>query len=1125
MTAGALLSCALAAFAAGTGTAKDCAATQRILAPEESPLFVRHVDTGSGIASWLLRPGIAGYNQQGLYFTIDSMTKDGRFLVFWVADDESTPGFEKDRDLACAFSRRHAVADLLEGRAYELGGAFKNGFLPFLDPDTAQLYQIDYEGVHRRDLRVDPMKDVLVCRTPKELVDAYPNPQAILATHLTLNRERTKAYLDTRSTTGPSRPGVLDLATGVFAPWSSHRFFANHGQISPVRDDESIGAWEGAWFLVADELSPAQRRVAKRQTRYPCPFVTDQRRPRDAIYPRIWLFRADGTSRMIPSRINGHATHEMYVRDGTGITFSCNDAKMFASSFTLHDFATDVQRDIVPYMTQHGTLSADGRYVVFDVQADAWWRGCPWRVGVWDRMRHRGVWIHTRMAEYRDRAHPSVLHPDPHPNFSPDGRYVICTFFSPDRRMNVSVTPFTEVERVLDGMPDPEPKRFRLKWDVSSPTDRTYELAFDWRRMVEEGKVDGPSLGVTWRPHTVYALEATVAGEKRRLAVEALPGASWRDLSLRFKVQEGTSELALLADLPERFEVRDTVTCDNLFAGEVEPAHPFGTRAKRFERTIPASLCGKRVKLEWWVRNQSGADAADIVRAEALRADGSVAGKLFDPREIGGAFENGTTRKIFAEGTVPFDTASIRLVVDAAGEMLTTRLVLREGTSLDLFGMMKEPEGEETFERLKAQADKTAAWQIATPVTTGRFVHEHTPLYWTMGAFYNGLLHWGLSEGSRSRFAEHVRRIGESEKWSRQRLERCVLGHADTHCVCAAWLQLAAEDNAIAGRIDSAKECFDALIADKTEYTTDFIRKDPLSRMRWTWADALYMSPPSWTLLSGITGESKYLRHMAKEFKITTERLFNESAGLFYRDSTYLPGGENWKGRDVFWSRGNGWVFGALAMILRDLPADFQDRGWFEELFRRMARGIAERQQPDGSWHPDLAAPKSPDCPEMSGTSFFAFAYMWGLNNGLLDQLSYASVAERAWRAVERAIDPDTGRLGYVQQIGSNPSAELKPEYFEFYATGAFLCAAAERKTLLALRAHPSAERRSFVNGPKYAPNLKVRLRWGRGGKPSVWDIRYCRPVKAVVCGDGSVEIEANFLAGQRRDFLLFPMR
>ena len=112
-----------------------------------------------------------------------------------------------------------------------------------------------------------------------------------------------------------------------------------------------------------------------------------------------------------------------------------------------------------------------------------------------------------------------------------------------------------------------------------------------------------------------------------------------------------------------------------------------------------------------------------------------------------------------------------------------------------------------------------------------------------------------------------------------------------------------------------------------------------------------------------------------------------------------------------------------------------------------------------------------------------------------------------------------------MQQIGSNPSAELKPEYFEFYATGAFLCAAAERKTLLALRAHPSAERRSFVNGPKYAPNRKVRLRWGKGGVPSVWDIRYCRPLKAAVCEDGSVEIEANFLAGQRRDFLLFPMR
>lgn len=107
---------------------------------------------------------------------------------------------------------------------------------------------------------------------------------------------------------------------------------------------------------------------------------------------------------------------------------------------------------------------------------------------------------------------------------------------------------------------------------------------------------------------------------------------------------------------------------------------------------------------------------------------------------------------------------------------------------------------------VRRQADRAADWQLAHPVTTGRFVHQHTPLYWTMGAFYNGLLDWGLSNPDSGRFADHVRRVGAEVGWDRQRKDGLVLGHADTHCVCAAWLQLAAEDNVLGERIRAAKE-------------------------------------------------------------------------------------------------------------------------------------------------------------------------------------------------------------------------------------------------------------------------------------------------------------------------------
>ena len=422
---------------------------------------------------------------------------------------------------------------------------------------------------------------------------------------------------------------------------------------------------------------------------------------------------------------------------------------------------------------------------------------------------------------------------------------------------------------------------------------------------------------------------------------------------------------------------------------------------------------------------------------------------------------------------------------------------------------------------VRRQADRAADWQLAHPVTTGRFVEQHTPLYWTMGAFYNGLLDWGLANPGSRRVVDHVRRIGEEVGWDRQRLPRLVIGHADTHCVCSAWLQLAAEDAVLPGRIRATRECFDALRADRTEYPIDFDRKNPLARMRWTWADALYMSPPSWVLLAGLTGDRGYLDHMTKEFKATTAKLFSEKVRLYYRDSTYLPGGQNWKGRDVFWGRGNGWVFGAFAMILRDMPADYPERAWFVSRFRAMAEGVAACQQADGSWHPDLADAKSPDCPEMSGTSFFTYGFLWGMNNGLLDPAVYEPVVRRAWSAICRAMDGE-GRLGWVQQVGSSPTAELQADYFEFYATGAYLCAAKELCTWIVRTSHPKCASVVVTGGKTYEPNRAVRFKKGvvsPGGR--VWDVRYGREVAGAVDANGDFVFKINILAGQRREFLV----
>ena len=56
---------------------------------------------------------------------------------------------------------------------------------------------------------------------------------------------------------------------------------------------------------------------------------------------------------------------------------------------------------------------------------------------------------------------------------------------------------------------------------------------------------------------------------------------------------------------------------------------------------------------------------------------------------------------------------------------------------------------------------------------------------------------------------------------------------------------------------------------------------------------------------------------MNREYKATYDHLFDKEENLFYRDWRYFDQREA-NGRKVFWGRGNGWVLGGLAEILKE---------------------------------------------------------------------------------------------------------------------------------------------------------------------------------------------------------------
>ena len=79
---------------------------------------------------------------------------------------------------------------------------------------------------------------------------------------------------------------------------------------------------------------------------------------------------------------------------------------------------------------------------------------------------------------------------------------------------------------------------------------------------------------------------------------------------------------------------------------------------------------------------------------------------------------------------------------------------------------------------------------------------------------------------------------------------------------------------------------------------------------------------------------------------------------------------------------------------------------------------------------------------ESSGTAFYCYALAYGINSGLLDRAEYEVSVMKAWTILVENID-ESGRLGYVQQVGDAPD-RVTADDSEAYGSGAFLMAASE---------------------------------------------------------------------------------
>lgn len=306
-------------------------------------------------------------------------------------------------------------------------------------------------------------------------------------------------------------------------------------------------------------------------------------------------------------------------------------------------------------------------------------------------------------------------------------------------------------------------------------------------------------------------------------------------------------------------------------------------------------------------------------------------------------------------------------------------------------------------------ADAVAHWQLDRM----NMAPGIGPDYWSTATFWFGLSRF-------PKYFDHLEQMAKANKWQ--------LGPRPYH----------ADDAAIGQSYVALYEAGRGTLTPTLDRLNFILQNPPTDSLsfhddcqRWCWADALFSEPPLWFAASRITGDPRYKRYADTQFWQVRDELYDRQIGLFYRDSRF-------KGTNVFWGRGNGWVFAGLANILRQLNAE--DAKPYAELFRSMAKKLASLQRADGFWQTSLT--EGTGVAESSATAFITYGLLEGINLNILDA-SLQRHATAGWDALTHAtID---GKLGRVQRIGFAPD-HVDQDHTEPFAAGAMLLAAAAKK-------------------------------------------------------------------------------
>lgn len=215
----------------------------------------------------------------------------------------------------------------------------------------------------------------------------------------------------------------------------------------------------------------------------------------------------------------------------------------------------------------------------------------------------------------------------------------------------------------------------------------------------------------------------------------------------------------------------------------------------------------------------------------------------------------------------------------------------------------------------------------------------------------------------------------------------------------------------------------------------------------WWWADALYMVMPVMTKMYRLTGDVKYLNKLYENILYSDSIMLDKETNLYFRDAKYVyPKHKTANGKKDFWARGDGWVLAGLAKVLDDMPETYVRQPFFVEKFVKLAQAVKDLQQPEGHWTRSMMDPDQAPGYETSGTAFFCYGLLWGVNHGYLPKKEYLPTIQNAWNYLVTIALQEDGKVGYVQPIGERaiPGQTVDANSQANFGVGAFLLAACE---------------------------------------------------------------------------------